>query len=426
LEAPPAPADLARIDLVLDAVFGLGARPGLPPELAELAQACRELRLPLVSADLPSGLAADACAADQPASFWATRTVAFGAWKPCHVLQPARDRCGARSLVEIGLVSSQADLLEVELSDLAAWWPWPQPTSDKYSRGVVGFDTGSERYPGAAVLGVLGAVWAGAGLVRYVGPVGPAVLAAAPNVICQALDSPAPAWPGLVPTEQARHQSGLAQLRVQAWVIGSGWGERSGLAARLSEAVASGRPVVVDADGLRVGLAGLPGAAGLEPDQVVGPLNPSVLLTPHAGELAACLGWERRQVEADPVTAVRRLSDLTGATVLLKGSTQYVARPGQATVHLAFPGPAWTAQAGSGDVLAGICGALLAAGLPAWQAGLAGASIQALAAVRHLGPYPPQALVRRLPAVIASLGEFGPAGPSLVGSGPEAEDGLWL
>ncbi|MDR1077841.1 MAG: NAD(P)H-hydrate dehydratase, partial [Propionibacteriaceae bacterium] len=224
------------------------------------------------------------------------------------------------------------------------------------------------------------------------------------------------------------HQAGLARLRVQAWVIGSGWGERPGLAARLSEAVATGQPVVIDADGLRVGLAGLPASAELEPAQVVGPLNPSVLLTPHAGELADGLGWARRQVEAEPVAAVRQLSDLTGATVLLKGATQYVARPGSATVHLAFPGPAWTAQAGSGDVLAGICGALLAAGLPAWRAGLVGASIQALAAVRHPGPYPPQALIRRLPAVIASLDEFGPSQPATgaaLAESAEPEDGLW-
>ena len=98
---------------------------------------------------------------------------------------------------------------------------------------------------------------------------------------------------------------------------------------------------------------------------------------------------------ADPIDAVRRATAKTGCTVLLKGATQYVAAPGSDQVRLAVPGPAWTAQAGSGDTLAGICGAMLAAGLDAANA--------ALAASRHPGPLPPQELAERLPAVIAEL-----------------------
>ena len=127
-----------------------------------------------------------------------------------------------------------------------------------------------------------------------------------------------------------------------------------------------------------------------------------MLLTPHAGELARLLKVDRSQVEGDPVAAVRAAAGRFGATVLLKGATQYVCGP-SGNIRLALGGPAWTAQAGSGDVLAGVCGTLLAAGLPAGRAALAAASIQAWAAAKKLGPRPPQLIARAIPAVVASL-----------------------
>ena len=146
-------------------------------------------------------------------------------------------------------------------------------------------------------------------------------------------------------------------------------------------------PTVVDADALY----SLP-AGRLE----------NWLLTPHAGELARILGCTRSHVEAEPLVCVREVSRQTGAAVLLKGATQYVAEP-SGRVTIAVPGPPWTAQAGSGDVLAGICGALLAAGLPAWRAGVVGASIQAMAAARWPGPRTPDELAARLPDLVADL-----------------------
>jgi hydroxyethylthiazole kinase-like uncharacterized protein yjeF len=387
-------AALPETDLVIDAVFGIGARPGLPPGVTEFAEACRAVGVPVVAADLPSGLVADDAGPSGP-SFHATRTVSFGAWKPCHELEPARSRCGVRRLIDIGLDLPQPTYWAVEMADLAAAWPWPNATSDKYSRGVVGVDTGSLDYPGAAVLSVLGATYAGAGLVRYIGPVREVVLAAAPNVVAPPVVHETPAWPGLIPTVPG---SRLADLKVQAWVIGSGWGSRPDGVAQVVEVLNHGAPLVVDAEaiGLYVErVQAIPGRAR----EVLG----RALLTPHAGELARLLGWSREDVQTRPAAAVQAACRQTGATVLLKGATQYVATPGDPTTYLCFPGPAWTAQAGSGDVLAGICGALLAAGQPPLWAALLGGSIQALAAARHLGPYPPQDLVRHLPAVIASL-----------------------
>ena len=125
----------------------------------------------------------------------------------------------------------------------------------------------------------------------------------------------------------------------------------------ISRLIESGVPVVIDADGLRH-----------LPDRVPG----TTLLTPHAGELARLLDCDRGEVTADPVAAVRAVADRTGATVLLKGATQLVATPGTETVEVAVPGPAWTGQAGSGDVLGGLCAAVLAAGVGARDRGGAG------------------------------------------------------
>jgi NAD(P)H-hydrate repair Nnr-like enzyme with NAD(P)H-hydrate dehydratase domain len=130
----------------------------------------------------------------------------------------------------------------------------------------------------------------------------------------------------------------------------------------------------------------------------------TVLLTPHAGELARLLDCERAEVTSDPVTAVRAGADRTGATVLLKGATQLVATPGTETVEVAVHGPAWTGQAGSGDVLGGLCAAVLAAGVGARTAAVLGASVQAMAAARFQGPLPPQELARHCAAVIGELG----------------------
>jgi hydroxyethylthiazole kinase-like uncharacterized protein yjeF len=354
---------LATVGVVVDGVYGVGARAGLPEVVAAVAAACRELGARVVAVDMPSGLEADSCvvAAD---AFAADRTVSFGTYKRCQFLEPARSRCGEVTLVDIGLEPAAAGVVAWERDDVAAAWPYPDATSDKYARGVVGVDTGSPDYPGAGVLSTLGAVYSGAGMVRSLGAeaVFEAVSRILPNVV-------------------------RAEGRVQAWLAGSGWGSHHG--DRLAELLDTGLPIVVDADGLS--------------QVATGVSRGDVLVTPHAGELARLLETERSAVVADPIGAVRSAVRRFGATVLLKGATQYVSGPGDDLVQLAVPGPAWTAQAGSGDVLAGICTTLLAAGLSPIDAAVCGASIQAMAAAAHPGPYPPQDLARLLPETIASL-----------------------
>lgn len=352
------------VGLVIDGLSGLGGRPGLPDAVAAVAAAARDAGVPLLAVDLPSGLVADAVGT--PPSFDVDETVTFIAHKLAHVATPAAARCGHITLVDLGVAAPPTRTWCVEEADLSAWYPWPGPASDKYSRGVVGLDTGSVAYPGAALLGTSGALHAGAGMVRYAGPARDAVLAAFPSVVAPT----DPADPG----------------RVQAWVCGSGWPDADH--DRLARRLADGVPVVLDAGALLDLPSDLPDGC---------------LLTPHAGELARLLGVERPAVEADPITHARRAASEVGACVLLKGGTQYCAAP-DGTVLIAERGPSWTGTAGSGDVLAGIAGALLAAGVQAVRAGALAASLQARAASARPGPRPPDDLAAHaLPGVIAAL-----------------------
>lgn len=352
---------LEATDLVVDGVLGIGGRGGLRGPALTFAEACRDTATPVVAVDLPSGLEGDNGRGFP--SFTAAVTVTFGGLKACQVMQPAASACGAVRLVDIGLDLGEPLLTAWQASDVAAHYRFPDATSDKYSRGAVGLDTGSAAYPGAAVLSSMGAVYGGAGFVRYLGSARDAVVAALPNVV-------------------------TAPGRVQAWLLGSGWGERADARKVVAETVATGLPVVLDAEALDA-------VGGLR-------LHPQVLLTPHAGELARFLGVARAAVEDEPLERARQAAQRTGATVLLKGATQYVASPDGA-VAIAVPGPAWTAQAGSGDVLAGLCAALLASGLSARDAALTGASLQAITALNFPGPRPPQDLVRHTADVLPTL-----------------------
>ncbi|MDR1237151.1 MAG: bifunctional hydroxymethylpyrimidine kinase/phosphomethylpyrimidine kinase [Propionibacteriaceae bacterium] len=349
-------------DLVLDGVLGIGGRPGLPPELAALAAGLPAQRV--VAVDLPSGLPAEPPFTGDP-HFLAGLTVTFGGRKPVHLLQPGREACGEVVCVDIGLPAMSAAIQALTRADFAASWPVPGPLADKYSRGVVGVAAGSDQYPGAGLLACAGAVHAGAGMVRYHGEptVAGMVLARFPNVVC----------------DSAR--SG----RVDAWVLGPGWGDRTDARAVIGSALADGLPMVIDADGLRY-----------LPSQ----LRADVVLTPHAGELARLLGTDRRRIESDPVRYAKAAADCWGATLLLKGGNQLVAVPGQDCVYFPLPGPAWTAQAGSGDTLAGAIGALLANGTPPLWAALLAASLQALTAAEYPGPVPPDELASHFRTVI--------------------------
>jgi hydroxyethylthiazole kinase-like uncharacterized protein yjeF len=206
--------------------------------------------------------------------------------------------------------------------DAAALIVVPVEGDDKYSRGVLGVMTGSQRYPGAAVLGVEAALRTGVGMVRYVGPeaANSLVLARRPEVV-----------------------TGIG--RVQAWLVGSGMDAATRTAsetALLVEALREGTPAVIDAGAL----------------DLLGDASGPVVITPHYGELSRMLGAEKSEIAADPASWAARAADELGVTVLLKGFVTHVAGAGVSlSARSATP---WLATAGSGDALGGVLGALVA------------------------------------------------------------------
>ncbi|MGG5259454.1 bifunctional ADP-dependent NAD(P)H-hydrate dehydratase/NAD(P)H-hydrate epimerase [Phycicoccus avicenniae] len=377
-------AAVGEADLVLDGVLGIGARPGLPEWAAAWVEAVPDSAY-VLAVDLPSGqdpaggvLDADGVMADE--------TVTFSVAKPVHLLPPTEQACGVLTVVDIGVeVEAEPVVRRLDHDDVAALWPVPGAGDDKYSRGVLGVVAGGESYTGAAVLCVTAAVGAGVGMVRYVG-------------------TPAPTGLVRAAVPEATHGAG----RVQAWVVGPGLDTQSravGSKAQLDvarDALGGEEPVVLDAGGLDL----------LDEGVVRRRRERVTLLTPHAGECARLLtrlgGSEmsRAEVEGAPLRSARRLAALTGATVLLKGATTLVVPPGEgATVWSQADAPPWLATAGAGDVLAGVLGALLAAGLPADEAGALGALVHGVAADRANpgGPVRALAVAHALPATVAGL-----------------------
>jgi hydroxyethylthiazole kinase-like uncharacterized protein yjeF len=354
----------AGADLVLDGVVGIGGRGGLRPDAAavfdqfEHSERSEKVRPLIVAVDLPSGIDADTGEVTGPAVH-ADVTVTFGTYKPGLLISPGAEHVGDLRFVDIGLAPhlEGAPVLEaLEEADVQALLPTPSAESNKYRRGVVGIAAGSPRYPGAAVLASGAALRSGAGAVRFVGEPGVCggVLAHYPEVM-------------------------IGDGRVQAWVVGPGLGPDS--ADRVATALAAGVPVLVDADGLTA-------LTQLEHPH-------PALLTPHAGEAARLLGapWTAESIEAHRLTAVRELADRFGCTVLLKGSTTLVADPGHTAVRVNRTGTPALATAGSGDVLSGLAGGLLAAGLHPLDAASTAAHLHGKAARDVEGRHPGRQLI---------------------------------
>ena len=348
----------------------------------------------MVAVDLPSGIDADTGAVEGPA-VRADVTVTFGAIKPGLLIDPGAGHAGAVELVDIGLgpyLETEPAASAPQRDDIAELLPRPGAESDKYRRGVLGLLAGSDRFTGAALLSAGGAVHGGAGMVRVVTTQVAAVLVRQK-------------WPETVVT--VHPDEGDWDLldsvgRVQAWVAGPGMGTDSDAVARLTAILRTDLPVLVDADGLTI----------LSQHQDLLPRRAPTLITPHAGELARLLGTDPASVEARRLEHARRAAAQLGVTVLLKGSTTVIASPDAGPVLVNPTGTPWLATAGSGDVLSGLAGALLAQGLAPAQAGLAGAYLHGLAgrlAAAGPGDGTAQApigasdLVRALPAAFRSL-----------------------
>src|SRR5580693_9189639 len=355
---------IARADLIIDGLLGIGGRGGLREPFAGLAAAAEHARrdgqATVVAVDLPSGIDADTGAVDGPA-VRADVTVTFGALKPGLLIDPAAGYAGTVELVDIGLRPEGKPAAKApQRDDIAARLPRPGPESDKYRRGVVGVLAGSDRFAGAAVLATGGAVRGGAGMVRV-------VTASVPAAVVRQT------WPEAVLT--VHPDDGDWDLpgsvgRVQAWVAGPGMGTGPDAVARLAAVLATDLPALVDADGLTI--------LSQHPDLL--PRRAPTLITPHAGELSRLLGIDAAAIEARRLEHARQAAERLGLTVLLKGSTTVIASPGDPTALVNPTGTPWLATAGTGDVLSGLAGSLLAQGLePAW-AGAVAAYLHGLAA----------------------------------------------
>lgn len=340
---------LARADVLVDGVLGIGGRTRLDAPLRELLAAAMAAPAPIVAVDVPTGVDA-ATGVPGEGAVRADLTVTFGAAKSGLLLPGAAEHVGVLEVVDVGLaphLPAPADVRRLTADDVRALWPVPSAQDHKYSRGVVTIDAGSEDFPGAAVLSTEGAARTGAGMVRYRGP------AAVRDLILQRR-------PEVVGTDGRR----------QALVIGSGLPpEDPRCRAGVLELRAPDAVGVIDAGALGAIQAG---------DR----FGPRVVLTPHAGEaarLAEVLDLDPRQ---EPRPLAVALSRSTGATVLLKGSVTLVA-PGDDPEHIFSQADAtpWLATAGAGDVLGGIVGTLLAAGIEGGTAAALGALVHGRAAV---------------------------------------------
>ncbi|WP_408904048.1 NAD(P)H-hydrate dehydratase [Neoroseomonas nitratireducens] len=346
-------AEAARCGLLVDAVFGAGLARPLEEAVARVIAAAPG---PVLAVDVPSGLDG---ATGQPrgAVRAADATVTFFRLKPGHLLLPGRLLCGKVMLADIGLPASVLPAVGGRSwrNGPGLWTlPDPDPAAHKYTRGHVTILAGAGM-TGAARLAAAGARRGGAGLVTLVAPdraTGDVIRAGEPGVI----------------VTEAPVAELQADRRRQAWVVGPGLEPEPRYLNILHGLASAGRQVVADAGALA--------AATGEPARLRG----AAVMTPHEGEFLRLFG----PIGRDRPAAARRAAAATGAVVLLKGADTVIAAP-DGRVAINDHAPAWLASGGTGDVLAGLIAALLAQGLPAFEAASAAAWLHGEAAWRS-GP----------------------------------------
>lgn len=356
LVVAPDSALVAAADLVVDGIVGIGGSGGLRGEAVALARAANDVLT--VAVDVPSGVNADTGAAGE-SCIRADVTVTFGALKPGLVVGAGAARSGQVRLVDIGLQLPQPRTRMLEAQDVRAMLPVPDPDDDKYTRGVTGVVAGSAQYPGAGVLATGSALLGGAGMVRYAGSAPDAIRARYPEVVVHS-------------------GSPLQELKVQAWVVGPGIGTDADAMELLTAVLGSDVPVVVDADAITL-VAGAP--------ELVRDRAAATVLTPHDREFARLASGPG----PDRMSAVRAAADALGTTVLLKGNATIIAEPG-GDAFVNATGTPWLGTAGSGDVLSGLIGSLLASGLDAGHAAAVATFVHGVAGQRAATGGPPTAV----------------------------------
>lgn len=358
---PCDPALVGQPALIIDALFGAGLDRAVKGDPLRMIDAINAAGVPVLSVDLPSGIAGDSGAV-MAAAVRATETVTFFRPKPGHLLLPGRVHCGRLRVIDIGIDDGVLGTLLPKAAENAPdlWgdaFPIPKIDSHKYSRGHAVVVSGDLAATGAARLSARAALRAGAGLVTVASPRDAlAVNAAALTAVM------------VRPADTVAEFAALIADKVMSCVIGPGAGVGERTREFVAAILAAGRHAVLDADALT--------SFADDPERLFGAIRAHpeahVVLTPHQGEFSRLFSdLEGEHEAASKLDRVRQAARRAGAVVLLKGPDTVVASPdGRATV--AANAPPWLATAGSGDVLAGIIGGLLAQRVPAFEAACIG------------------------------------------------------
>lgn len=378
---PLDPRALEGAGLIVDALFGSGLSRPLGTDVAPTLAAVAERGLPMIAIDVPSGLKGDT--GESLGARAADCTVTFTRKKPGHVLLPGRALCGATVVADIGTPASVLERIAVDTWENGpALWrpqlPLVTASSNKFMRGHALLCGG---YPitGAARLAARAAARIGAGLTTIAVPeAGLQVYAAALTSIM--------VRPLAQPEDLARL---LADARISALLIGPGAGINDTTRERARAMLASGRPVVLDADAISV--------FADRPRELFQAIRSACVLTPHEGEFARLFG-----ASGDKLARARAAARESGAVIVLKGADTVIAAPdGRAIINT--NAPATLATAGSGDVLAGLILGLLAQGMDAYLAATAAVWLHGAAAADFGPGLLAEDLPDLLPAVLRRL-----------------------
>lgn len=385
VESPDASL-LEEADLVVDALFGAGLARPLDGAARRVVESVNARGLPCVAVDVPSGVDGDTGAV-LGAAPRAAVTVTFFRAKPGHYLYPGRDLCGELVVADIGIPESVLpDIGPAQAVNEPDLWldefPWPRWDRHKYARGHALIAGGGET-TGAARLAARAARRAGAGVVTVLTP------PEAAQIYRAALTGELVA----VVEDDAAFKGRVADPRADAILIGPGVGVGPSTRNRVLAALSSSRPVALDADALTV-FADRPASLF---EAIRGPC----LMTPHEGEFARLFAGT--DASGGKLARARRAAARSGAVVLLKGPDTVVAAPdGRAVVNVNAPPD--LATAGAGDVLAGFAVALLAQGVPDFEAACCAAWLHGEAATEFGAGLIAEDIAECLPAVLRRLG----------------------
>lgn len=382
---PLSPAALEGARLVVDAIFGAGLNRALEAPVRDTLTAAAALHdVPLVAIDVPSGVNGDTGETFGAAP--ASLTVTFFRKKPGHLLLPGRSLCGEVITAQIGIPPTVlARIIPNTFENDPQLWidkfPWPRDDGHKFSRGHA-LVIGGHPITGAARLSARGAARVGAGLTTVAVPqiAFPIYAAALTSIMVHPL------------AEEESFPKLLADHRLTAFLIGPGAGANAVTVARARAMMATGRPVVLDADAIT--------AFESDPGALDSAINGPCVLTPHDGEFRRIFDFK-----GDKLSRCRAAARRSKAIVVLKGRDTVIAAPDGCAIINANA-PATLATAGSGDVLSGMIVGLLAQGMAPCSAAAAAVWMHG-AAARQFGPgLIAEDLPELLPAVLRQLYEL--------------------